>query len=149
MPIVPGYPPRHRPEEMCKVLIAGSDEQVASARRDEKPVFRCKRILTHFSFRKKSGILMFFTDFHFQNSRKRAIFYTFLHFLSFQHSKKPENPSFLMPTWRNICLEPADAVSMQGAGGIPGGRGAADYGVAQVWSLKVGDVVWLEDLLFF
>ena len=28
-----GFPPGPRPEEMCKVLIAGSDEQVASARR--------------------------------------------------------------------------------------------------------------------
>ncbi len=102
---IPGYPP----EEMCKVLIAGSDEQLASARwgsyasyvnshegRTENQVFqRFKRILTFFTSEKNGGVFYISTFGIFKKSK------------IFQANLEP--------------TEPSDADSLQGAGGIPGG----------------------------
>lgn len=139
-----GFPPGPRPEEMCKVLIAGSDEQVASARRG------------FWLQKKKSGDSHFLKP-SFQHSKKKQTntFCTFLHHFYMIYpsniKKKTENPRFFFHA--NLAKpifsrSPFDADPLQGAGGIPGGRGAADYGVAQVRSLNVGDVVWMEDLGF-
>lgn len=87
--------------------------------------------------------------------RKNTTTFWFLHmftlFILPTFKKKTANPRFFFHA--NLVKpffsrSPFDAVSLQGAGGIPGGRGAADYGVAQVRSLNVGDMVWLEDLFF-
>ena len=142
-----GYPPGHRPEEMCKVLIAGSDEQVASARRG---ILRTRK--------KNQGILIFFYTFSsFQHSKKKKTntFCTCLHhfYIIYPSNIQKKDSKSKVFFHANLAKpifsrSPFDAVSLQGAGGIPGGRGAADYGVAQVRSLNVGDVVWVGRLVF-